>query len=130
MKKIIIDDSIKPLEKILIIDDDETFRFLLKNMLKDKYEIIESDNFEEAKEIINNIKFYYIITDNNLNDGYKNSGLKLVDIIRKSEKNKYTNILFCSSYISEDINEELKKYNLNICEKIYIFKKMEELSLI
>ncbi|MEM1577586.1 MAG: response regulator [Candidatus Pacearchaeota archaeon] len=130
MKKIIIDDSIKPLEKILIIDDDKTFRFLLKNMLKDKYEIIESDNFEEAKEIINNIKFYYIITDNNLNDGYKNSGLKLVDIIRKSEKNKYTNILFCSSYISEDIYEELKKYNLNICEKIYIFKKMEELGLI
>ncbi|MEM4648046.1 MAG: hypothetical protein QXO12_01910, partial [Candidatus Pacearchaeota archaeon] len=102
----------------------------LKNMLKDKYEIIESDNFEEAKEIINNIKFYYIITDNNLGDDYKNSGLKLIDIIRKSEKNKYTNILFCSSHISEDINEELKKYNLNICEKIYIFKKMKELSLI
>lgn len=52
-----------PIEKILLIDDNETIRFQLKNGLQPFYEIHEAENGKEGLELAKAIQPFAIITD-------------------------------------------------------------------
>jgi len=113
--------------KILIADDNEDYRKSIKRFLEDdKYKIEEAGNSDEAIKMAQKERYDLIVTDNDMRDGYKSSGLRVIEEVRKSEKNKKTPILFSSSYIPEEIEEKAKKFDVEICDKMDFLKKVKK----
>ena len=69
-------------KSILIVDDDERLRELLKDYLSEKnFDIYVSEDFNEAKEILPLIKFDIIILDRMMPSG---DGIELIDFIKNN----------------------------------------------
>ena len=69
-------------KSILIVDDDERLRELLKDYLNEKnFDIYVSEDFNEAKEILPLIKFDIIILDRMMPSG---DGIELIDFIKNN----------------------------------------------
>jgi diguanylate cyclase (GGDEF)-like protein len=71
-------DSNEPNSTILIIDDDEQIRGLLKELLRDEYECAEVGSAEEALSVLTSLNFDLVISDIQMNGI---SGLDLVPLI-------------------------------------------------
>ena len=69
-------------KSILIVDDDERLRELLKDYLSEKnFDIYVSEDFNEAKEFLPLIKFDIIILDRMMPSG---DGIELIDFIKNN----------------------------------------------
>lgn len=68
------------MKKILLVDDDSNYIWLLKNFLQRKgYEVITACSVEDASHIIEEQELLYITSDLDLPDG---DGFKLLEIMR------------------------------------------------
>ena len=69
---------------ILLIDDDERLRVLLKDYLSEKnFQVFTSEDFDEAKEILGFFIFDLIILDRMMPSG---DGINLIQVIKKNSK--------------------------------------------
>ena len=69
---------------ILLIDDDERLRALLKDYLSEKnFQVFTSEDFDEAKEILEFFIFDLIILDRMMPSG---DGINLIQVIKKVSK--------------------------------------------
>jgi two-component system cell cycle response regulator len=99
-------ENVNAKPKILVVDDEFFFRSVLKNALKDQYEIIEGENGEEAISLAKALRPHLIIMDVEmpLKDG--------IDACRELkasiETRKIPTILFTSLSKKEDIARGLK----------------------
>ncbi len=70
------------LKNILIVDDDERLRDLLKDFLSEKkFVVYSSEDFLEAKEILSLVFFDLVILDRMMPSG---DGINLIEIIKKN----------------------------------------------
>ena len=91
-------------KSILIIDDDKRLRELLEEYLTEKkYKVYLSEDFNEAKDIVNFFIFDLIIVDRMMPTG---DGINLIDIIKK--ENNTPTILLTAMSESENIIDGLK----------------------
>jgi len=113
-------------KKILIADDNENYRKSVKRFLEDSdYEIKEAGTSDDAIEMAKNEQYDLIITDNDMQDGYKSSGLHLIEEVRKGLNSK-TPILLSSSYIPKEVAEKAEKLNAEMCDKLNLLKKLKK----
>lgn len=81
------------MKKILICDDEESIRLLLKETLKSDYEISEAGDGREALKLVTNEHFDLLIIDIKMPGTH---GLEAIERIR--ERNKTIPIVICSAY--------------------------------
>ena len=107
---------IKNAKNILIVDDDERLRELLKDYLSEKeFNVYVCDDFQNAKEIISYFNFDLIILDRMMPSG---DGIKLVSTI----KQKFSTPIIMLTAMGEDIN---KIEGLKIGADDYVAKPFE-----
>ena len=127
------------IEKILIADDDVDYSSsLAKNLFKTKHVDIVSNADEEINMARQN-KYSLIVTDNQMRDGYENSGIYAIEKIREFDKK--TPIILNSSEMHFDValealvkgaNEVVKKsmglneYSMIVDKYIYSMEKEVE----
>ena len=80
-------------KKIIVCDDDASFRLLVSQTLKDDYDIVETDNGREAIKMATSQPFDLLITDIKMPQTH---GLEVVERVR--EKNKTLPIMICSAF--------------------------------
>ncbi|HCE46113.1 MAG TPA: hypothetical protein DET40_21425 [Lentisphaeria bacterium] len=71
------------MKKILILDDEKSLRFILRNIIErtGKYEIFESESLQEAVTLCKENKFDAIFLDHNVSDGV---GWQIAEEIRRN----------------------------------------------
>ena len=112
-----------PAYKILLVEDDETLKLIVKNnLVQNHYDVLTAEDGHKALELYNNNNFDLIIIDITLPEI---DGFQVVKTIRK--KNEQTPIIF----ISDSSSTEDKITGLTIGGDDYITKpfSMEELLL-
>jgi len=116
IKKNLMKLIIKNAKNILIVDDDERLRELLKDYLSEKeFNVYVCDDFQNAKEIISYFNFDLIILDRMMPSG---DGIKLVSTI----KQKFSTPIIMLTAMGEDIN---KIEGLKIGADDYVAKPFE-----
>ena len=105
--------------KILIAEDEEGMRGLLKIVLSTKYTSVETVNdgqslVDKLKEL--NYKADFIITDNTMP---RLTGLEAVKMIRKMEHLKDTPIIMCTTETNE-LRKETKDLNVVFVSKPFL----------
>jgi two-component system KDP operon response regulator KdpE len=76
--------------KILIVDDNPSIRSFLKVPLSAKYDIIEAENAEQAKELYSREKPNLIILDLGLPN---KDGFHVLETVRKKQKDYETKVI-------------------------------------
>ena len=112
-----------PAYKILLVENDEAFRFIVKaNLMQNHYTVLVAEDGQKALELINNNSFDLIILDVMPPE---NEGFRVAKTIRK--KDEQTPIIF----ISDSSSIDNKITGLTIGGDDYITKpfSMEELLL-
>jgi putative two-component system response regulator len=109
------DDSIEKREKVLIADDDEDIRLLVKSIMSNYYLVIEAANGQEAIEIAQNQKPDLILMDILMpeKDGYQ-----ALREIKKNLSTKEIPIVMLTA-INQDLNKDLA---LNLGSNGYVTK--------
>ena len=103
-------------KNILIVDDDQRFRELLKDYLTEKkLDVYLCDDFENAKEVINYFVFDLIILDRMMPSG---DGIKLISTIKQS----FSTPIIMLTAMGENIN---KIEGLKIGADDYVAKPFE-----
>jgi two-component system cell cycle response regulator len=85
--------------KILIVDDDKMIREILKDMLRDHYDVIEATCGDQALEIAIETRPDLILLDIEM------PGINGIDVCRKlkqAEQSKYTPLILLSSHTRKD----------------------------
>lgn len=82
-------------KRILICDDEEAFRLLLSDTLKDDYDVTETDNGREALRMATKLPFDLLIIDVKMPETH---GLEVIERLR--ERNKTIPIIVCTAYPS------------------------------
>lgn len=114
-------------KRILIADDNENYRNSIKRMLESYgYEVKEAKNSDEAIKMAEKEKYDYIITDNDMQDGYASSGLHLIEGVRKSKNNSQTPILLSSSHIPEEVAKKAEELGAETSKKVDFFQKVKK----
>jgi len=80
-------------KKILVCDDEEPIRLLLKESLKNDYEVQEADDGREAVRLVTTGDFDLLIIDIKMPGTH---GFEAIERIR--ERNKKIPIIICSAY--------------------------------
>jgi CheY-like chemotaxis protein len=88
------------MKKILVCDDEESIRLLLREALKDDYEVSEASDGREAVKLVTTQPFDLLITDIKMPGTH---GFEAIERIR--ERNKDIPIIICSAYrlLQDDI---------------------------
>ncbi len=90
------------IQKILLADDDEQYKQSLKRALFGDYDVDFASNADEEIKKARENTYSLIITDNKMNDGYRNSGIYAIQEIRRFDTK--TPIIFHSSNTSVDLS--------------------------
>ena len=91
------------LKKILIIDDEEDLRRLLKAFLVQlNYEVYTASTLAEGLELISEEKPDIIFLDNNLPDGL---GWEKIDIIQQYVPNSRINLISAFKFVPESVRD-------------------------
>ena len=90
------------LKRILVADDDTSYKNSLIRALSYNYEIDSAVNAKEAMIKITQNIYSIIITDNQMGDNYIDNGIYLIEEIRK------LGLRIPIFFISADINNEIK----------------------
>ncbi len=88
------------MKKILVCDDEESIRLLLREALKNDYEVSEASDGREAVKLVTTQPFDLLITDIKMPGTH---GFEAIERIR--ERNKEIPIIICSAYrlLQDDI---------------------------
>jgi|YNPNPStandDraft_1061719.scaffolds.fasta_scaffold126917_1 DNA-binding NtrC family response regulator len=104
-------------KKILIVDDEPNLLSIYKKLLSTDYiDIYTAETFEEAIAHINKNNFDALITDLNLTPKLQKEGLKLIDALKK--KNKDAICILITAF--ENIETKMNAYDIGAS---YCFQK-------
>lgn len=96
--------------KVLIADDNADARELIARVMS-SYEIDFALTADEEIVKAKQNQYFLILTDNNMEDGYENSGLYAIEQIRKF--NKKVPIFFLTSALTDDLRNLAQKKGAN-----------------
>jgi CheY-like chemotaxis protein len=106
--------------KILVIDDSQTARFAICNIIKrlcQECEIVESENGKDAFSLLKTHSFNHIFTDLNMGDD-ASGGFAFIHKLLGNKILAKKKITIISSSISIGIKKSMSKYdNINFIEK-------------
>lgn len=99
--------------KILVVDDSETDRFIIRNILKD-YELIEACNGQEAMDIIQKDKeIDLIILDLNMP---QMNGFEVLEVLRNNSSLTKSSIIILTNY--DETENEIKGLDMGAVDYI------------
>ncbi len=99
--------------KILVIDDDEPIHFMIKNLLKEEFTVLNASNVQEAIDILSEESINLILSDIHM-PGI--SGLEFLESIRLDEKKKKIPVLIMTNLPT--IEKEQKAFDLGAADFI------------
>ncbi|MCP9292823.1 response regulator [Gracilimonas sediminicola] len=99
--------------KVLVIDDDEPIHFMIKNLLKNEFTVLNAHNVQEAIDILSEKDVNLILSDIHM-PGI--SGLEFLESIRLDEKKKKIPVLIMTNLPT--IEKEQKAYDLGAADFI------------
>ena len=99
--------------KVLVIDDDEPIHFMIKNLLKNEFTVLNAHNVQEAIDILSETDINLILSDIHM-PGI--SGLEFLESIRLDEKKKKIPVLIMTNLPT--IEKEQKAYDLGAADFI------------
>jgi len=99
--------------KVLVIDDDEPIHFMIKNLLKDEFSVLNARNVQEAIDILSEKNVNLILSDIHM-PGI--SGLEFLESIRLDEKKKKIPVLIMTNLPT--VEKEKKAYDLGAADFI------------
>ena len=104
------------IQKILIVDDNEINRELLKDIFEGQYDILEAGDGEEAIELIqkHNEELVIIFLDMVMP---KKSGLDVLEFMHESDFIKYIPVMMITGESTPEIEE--KAYTLGVSDIVY-----------
>ena len=100
------------MKRILLVDDDETFRYALSECLKKEFEIFESSGVKDALKKLEKASVDLICSDYNMRDG---TGLDLLHSCR--ERNISVPFMLMSAYDFNQLSKKADLYGITFCEK-------------
>lgn len=99
--------------KVLVIDDDEPIHFMLKNLMKDEFAVLNAHNVQEAIDILSETTVNLILSDIHM-PGI--SGLEFLESIRLDEKKKKIPVLIMTNLPT--VEKERKALDLGAADFI------------
>ncbi|SMO34536.1 response regulator [Gracilimonas mengyeensis] len=99
--------------KVLVIDDDEPIHYMLKNLLKDEFAVLNAHNVQEAIDILSETTVNLILSDIHM-PGI--SGLEFLESIRLDEKKKSIPVLIMTNLPT--VEKEKKALDLGAADFI------------
>ncbi|WP_421774544.1 response regulator [Gracilimonas sp.] len=99
--------------KVLVIDDDEPIHFMIKNLLKKEFTVLNAHNVQEAIDILSEKDVNLILSDIHM-PGI--SGLEFLESIRLDEKKKKIPVLIMTNLPT--VEKEQKAYDLGAADFI------------
>ena len=100
------------MKKILLVDDDEAFRYALSECLRKEFEVFESFGVEDALKKLETASVDLICSDYTMRDG---TGLDLLHSCR--ERNIYVPFMLMSADDSNNLSNKAELYGITFCEK-------------
>lgn len=98
-------------KKILIVDDESSFREALKQLLGNRFELFEAANGQEARSLVTLKKFDLIISDDQMPFL---TGTELLEWVKKNFPTKFILMLQSSKNIDKIISQEYNADNILI----------------
>ena len=99
--------------KVLVVDDDEPIHYMIKNLLKDEFQVLNAHNVQEAIDILSETNINLILSDIHM-PGI--SGLEFLESIRLDEKKKTIPVLIMTNLPT--VEKEQKALNLGAADFI------------
>lgn len=99
--------------KILVIDDDEPIHYMIRNLLKDEFSVLNASNVQEAIDILSEKNVNLILSDIHM-PGI--SGLEFLESIRLDEKKKKIPVLIMTNLPT--VEKEQKAFDLGAADFI------------
>ena len=100
------------MKQILIVDDDETFRYLLAESLRKEFEVLESFGINDALKKLETSSVDLICFDYNMRDG---TGLDLLQSCK--EMNISVPFMLMSANDDGHLSRKADLYGITFCEK-------------
>ena len=100
------------MKRILLVDDDETFRYALSELLSKEFEVLKSFGVKDALEKLKKDSVDLICSDYNMRDG---TGLDLLRSCR--ERNISVPFMLMLSDGSNNLSIKAGLYGITFCEK-------------
>lgn len=99
--------------KVLVIDDDEPIHYMIRNLLKDEFSVLNASNVQEAIDILSEKNVNLILSDIHM-PGI--SGLEFLESIRLDEKKKSIPVLIMTNLPT--VEKEKKAFDLGAADFI------------
>lgn len=100
------------MKRILLVDDDKTFRYALSELLSKEFEVLKSFGIKDALKKLETASVDLICSDYNMRDG---TGLDLLHSCR--ERNIYVPFMLMSADDSNNLSNKAELYGITFCEE-------------
>ena len=100
------------MKRILLVDDDKTFRYALSELLSKEFEVLKSFGVKDALKKLETASVDLICSDYNMRDG---TGLDLLHSCR--ERNISVPFMLMSADDSNNLSNKAELYGITFCEK-------------
>ncbi len=100
------------MKRILLVDDDKTFRYALSELLSKEFEVLKSFGVKDALKKLETASVDLICSDYNMRDG---TGLDLLHSCR--ERNISVPFMLMSADDSNNRSNKAELYGITFCEK-------------
>lgn len=100
------------MKRILLVDDDETFRYILAESLRKEFEVLESFGVNDALKKLETASVDLICSDYNMRDG---TGLDLLQSCK--EMNISVLFMLMSACDSNQLSRKADLFGITFCEK-------------
>ena len=100
------------MKRILLVDDDRTFRYGLSELLKKEFEVLESSGVSDALKKLETTSVDLICSDYNMRDG---TGLDLLHSCK--ERNISVPFILMSAYDNDNLSIKAVLNEVTFCEK-------------
>lgn len=100
------------MKRILLVDDDKTFRYALSELLSKEFEVLKSFGVKDALKKLETASVDLICSDYNMRDG---TGLDLLHSCR--ERNISVPFMLMSADDSNNLSNKTELYGITFCEK-------------
>lgn len=100
------------MKRILLVDDDETFRPLLAGLLRNEFEVVETSGVKDALKMLASIPVDLICSDYNMRDG---TGIDLLQSCR--QKHFSIPFILMSANDGNSLSRKADLYGISFCKK-------------
>ena len=100
------------MKRILLVDDDKTFRYALSELLSKEFEVLKSFGIKDALKKLETASVDLICSDYNMRDG---TGLDLLHSCR--ERNISVPFMLMSADDSNNLSNKAELYGITFCEE-------------